>query len=593
MVSVLFLSAQQIFFEKTLYKDSVAIENNMPLLAGKLITLYHTNDKTSFYDNLFRLQIVAQQYDSAMHSLRLYELIIRDTNNAVNFPYKVYCATKKMANTTDFASNYKQEFKAKYNQLDFEDQELANYYFKNAPKNTLNSFDNKIKALSGKDSLSLADAVALCRSYCMYKVYSTETAIAGIALVELEHENYITDDSVLVQMPDGGKIALTVIRNRKITTPQPVVLMYDIYAGNDDDLCKQAVNKGYVGIVANTRGKRLSPDAIEPFEHDAKDAYHIIDWISKQSWCNGKVGMYGGSYLGFAQWSAVKYLHPALKTIVPQVSVGIGIDYPMENNVFRTDMLRWLHFVMDNKLTDWDDYNDNAKWNKVFNDWYKTGASFRSLDTMDGRPNAIFHRWLDHPGYDSYWKSMTPQREEFAKINIPILTTTGYWDDDQQGAMYYYNQYFKWNKNPDYYLVIGPYDHIGSQGYPKRYLEGYQPDSIALIKIKDLVFEWFDYILKGGKRPEILKDKVNFEVMGENKWHHVPSLNKMHNDSITFYLANIPDGMHYSLSGEKPKKHGYILQKVDLKERGTLPAIGEDIGAFDKILANLSIGLMP
>ena len=50
----------------------------------------------------------------------------------------------------------------------------------------------------------------------------------------------------------------------------------------------------------------------------------------------------------------------------------------------------------------------------------------------------IFQRWLKHPSYDAYWQSMTPDPKEYSKINIPILTTTGYFDDDQLGAMYYY-----------------------------------------------------------------------------------------------------------------------------------------------------------
>jgi predicted acyl esterase len=66
--------------------------------------------------------------------------------------------------------------------------------------------------------------------------------------------------------------------------------------------------------------------------------------------------------------------------------------------------------------------------------WYKSGKSFRSLDTISGKPSKTFQRWLDHPGYDKYWQKMVPYKDEFANINIPILTTTGYYDDDQIGA---------------------------------------------------------------------------------------------------------------------------------------------------------------
>ncbi len=123
----------------------------------------------------------------------------------------------------------------------------------------------------------------LCKSYGIYKVMSATISFGKAELASIDYEKYIEDDSVLVKMPDGGLISLTVTRSRKITVPQPVIMMYNIYAGQDPFYTKFIASKGYVGIVANTRGKRLSPDPIEPLEHDARDAYYIIDWISKQS----------------------------------------------------------------------------------------------------------------------------------------------------------------------------------------------------------------------------------------------------------------------------------------------------------------------
>lgn len=67
--------------------------------------------------------------------------------------------------------------------------------------------------------------------------------------------------------------------------------------------------------MVNTRGKRNSNDENNPFEHESQDIYEVIDWVSQQPWSNGKVGMIGGSYLGFSQWAAVKKLHPALKQL--------------------------------------------------------------------------------------------------------------------------------------------------------------------------------------------------------------------------------------------------------------------------------------
>jgi putative CocE/NonD family hydrolase len=80
-----------------------------------------------------------------------------------------------------------------------------------------------------------------------------------------------------------------------------------------------------------------------PYENDARDYYDIIDWVSKQSWCDGQVATTGGSYLGFAQWQAVRkqFKHPALKAINPMVSVGFGIDFPRWSHQFYSYILRW------------------------------------------------------------------------------------------------------------------------------------------------------------------------------------------------------------------------------------------------------------
>ena len=55
------------------------------------------------------------------------------------------------------------------------------------------------------------------------------------------------------------------------------------------------------------------------------DGYDTIEWIAQQPWSNGDVGMWGDSYYGFTQWAAVASGHPALKAIVPRVTI-VDID---------------------------------------------------------------------------------------------------------------------------------------------------------------------------------------------------------------------------------------------------------------------------
>jgi putative CocE/NonD family hydrolase len=373
---------------------------------------------------------------------------------------------------------------------------------------------------------------------------------------------YSIRDSVSIKTRDGYFISAIVVTKRANTNPLPAILFYTPYYQGPDDIFfgKLSADKNYVGVVAYCRGIRTNLDKFFPYEKDGNDAYDVIDWISKQPWCDGRVGMYGGSYLGFVQWSTVKKIHPALKTIVPQVAVMPGFDSPMENNVPQGFALTWP--------------NDILKYKPLPQDlnftWFDKGTSYRSLDSLAGQPNRIFQKWLNHPGYDNYWKSMIPTSKEFANIHIPILSTTGYYDGAQSGNMQYIRLYHKYNKNPNLYFVIGPYDHFGGQRRASTYLYGYHIDTVANISMRELAFQWFDYIFKGKNKPEILKDKINFEVMGANEWKHVSTLEQINNDTLTFYLSNIPaEKNNYLLSAQKPGKPASLEQLVDLKDRIT------------------------
>ncbi len=559
--------SQNITFLKSQRKDSISLAKSLPELARNAINVYKEGNKETYKDNLFRLHIVAKHYGAVTPLLRsLGQEMAGDSTKirALGISFRLYASVMAQhpVSVSETERLFEQQFQKLYGTLDEEGKGMVDQYYERDLSLLKNDFDAKIKALGDQDQIKVNDAVALCRSYCSYVAFSATLRKAKQLLKVITDANYNVDDTVVLTMKDGGTVSLTIARLKSATQPLPVVLMYNIYAGRDEANCKEAAQKGYVGIIANTRGKRLSKDDIEPYEHDARDAYEIIDWISKQTWCNGKVGMYGGSYLGFSQWSAVKYLHPALKTIVPQASVGAGIDFPMHNGIFMPYMLQWLHFVSNNKLSDLVDFNNTDHWNKVFKEAYMKGIPFNKLDSLEGSSKAIFQRWLAHPTYDSYWKSMVPQKEEYAGITIPILTTTGYYDDDQVGALSYYNAYQKYNPSNNYYLIIGPYDHGGSQGYPKKALLDYTIDEVANIPIQEIVFQWFDYTLKEGPKPEILKDKVNYELMGANKWMSAATVGQMHNSELTFYLSSTK-----KLSLTPDPSEGYISQQVDFKKR--------------------------
>jgi putative CocE/NonD family hydrolase len=389
---------------------------------------------------------------------------------------------------------------------------------------------------------------------------------------QADTSRYIIQDSVLIKTKDGATLSAVVVRKKELTGKQPAALMFFIYANLQRSLkeAKYAADHGYVGIVADTRGKRLSPDKIEPYEHEPEDVNTVIDWIVQQPWSNGKVGMYGGSYSGYAQWAATKYMNPALKTIVPYVAAIPGQGVPMENNVFINANYQWAFYITNNKYTDDEVNKDSQRWGGLRNRWYESGAAYRKIDSIDGTPNPWLQRWLKHPSYDSHWQAMVPYKQDFAKINIPVLSITGYYDDGQISAMHYVKEHYKYNPKANHYLIIGPYDHFGAQRGGIPVLREYKVDSVALINTPEITFQWLDYIMKGGPKPAILKDKINFEVMGANKWRHVPSLEKMADKTLTLYLTNRKNLTDYMLSEAKPVKQTFIKQEVDLADRKTV-----------------------
>ena len=359
---------------------------------------------------------------------------------------------------------------------------------------------------------------------------------------------------VFIPTKSGVPISATVVRKKENTAPLPVVLFYTTYhqGPQDVNLGKRPADRDFVGVVAYARGIKTELKRYAPYENEATDIYDIIDWISKQSWCDGQVGMMGGSYTGFSQWAAVKKLHPALKTIVPQVAVMPGFDTPMENNVPIGNILSWPHEQI---------YKFPRIGRHLLFEWFENGSSFRSMDSLAGHPNPIFQKWLSHPAYDAYWQSMVPTPAEYAKINLPVLSTTGYYDGSQLGALRYFKLHGQHNPNANHYFVIGPYDHWGGQRNAAKNLMGYDIDPVANISMRDLAYEWLDHILKSKAKPVLLKDKVNYQVMGTNAWKHAPSLTAMNKDTLSFYFNKT------LLEPKKPKRKSFITQKVDFNDR--------------------------
>jgi len=571
--------AQQIEFNQDAATDPAALSKEMPRLAKSVLALYPESERETYLDNLFRLQLVAGDYPGAgasLASLRELRGPTQSQSAVNNVRWEIYAKalSRQVARHESFDEAFKQSFREALTRLDDQTAFQVLYSFGTSLNLLEANLRQALDQQKGKATITLSDAVALVRRYLAVEAYRRFQPLVPQLSDEDDERRYVIAKDILVRTPDGASVCAMTVRPRD-TRRLPALLNFTIYADTNrtTDSARLTAAHGYVGVEGLTRGKGCSPDQPVPIEHDGSDAAALIDWISRQSWSDGRVGMYGGSYDGFTQWAAAKHLPKALKAMMPSVTFAPGIDFPNPGGIFQSYGFPWPFYTTGVKTLDYARYNDSERWNRLFHEWYVSGRAYRDLDKIDGTPNPIWNRWLAHPSYDSYWQRMIPYGEEFARVNIPVLTTTGYYDDGQIGALYYFARHYRHKPNAQHYLVIGPYDHVSGQWGTRTgpdgtlpSLLGYKPDPVSALDIVELRYQWFDYILRGGPKPAVLKDKVNYEVMGANVWKHAPSLAAMANRRLKFHLSAERAGDTYRLTEARPPT-AFIPQTVNFADR--------------------------
>lgn len=562
-------------------------------LAGDLLPRYRDPDRATYLDSLAQLQMVAGRYDDALKTLAellpLRQQGPRPLDAAGVVRWQLYARARQLAadGKLAFGDAYAQAFHEIVPPLDdiLSSQVMASFGTDSDPYTwqpaaLRHDFGEALKAQVGKDSIDADKALALVKTYLLAQAYTAFRPYTDKLVAEDDARRYEIHAPMLVRTPDGAQVTVLTVLPKKHDAPLPTLFGFTIYANPVWSMLELRLTAahGYAAVVGYTRGKGPSPDTPVPYEHDGADADAVIEWIAKQPWSDGRVGMYGGSYNGFTQWAAAKHRPKALRALMPSVTAAPGIDVPMEGNVFLSFVYSWVPYVTDSKDLTQAAYDDNAHWHGLYRRWYESGKAYRDLDVVDGRPNPIFRRWLDHPSYDAYWQAMIPYKEDFANIDIPVLTTTGYFDGAQIGALYYVTQHYRYAPHAEHYVLIGPWDHIGAQRSARPVVQGYRIDEAAKQDIgRVLRYQWFDYVFRHAPKPALLADRVNYEVMGANAWKHAPTLAAMAPGHRRLYLAN--DGGTTSLGAQKGSQPSVLT--VDLGKRDDLPPPDAPSPAFD------------
>jgi len=356
---------------------------------------------------------------------------------------------------------------------------------------------------------------------------------------------------VKIPARDGVKLNATVFTPHGQKERLPVIFTFTPYIGDSyTDRAVYFAKHGYVYALVDVRGRGNSGGEFEPFVNEGKDGYDVVEWLAKQPYCNGKVTMWGGSYAGFDQWTVLKEFPAHLATIVPAAAAHPGVDFPFQFNIFASYDMQWLSFTS-GVTSNANLFGNGAYWSAKSREMYMAHTAFQEYDKLVGNTSTVFQKWLEHPIPDAYYDAMVPNPEQYKRMSVPILTITGHYDGDQPGAFTFYKRHMQFGTaeaKANHYLIIGPWDHAGTRT-PKAEVGGLKFGQASLVDLNKLHAEWYDWAMKGGPKPEFLKKRVAYYLVGAEEWKYADSLESISNTTRTLVLGSNGDAGDVFRSG--------------------------------------------
>ena len=286
-----------------------------------------------------------------------------------------------------------------------------------------------------------------------------------------------TFEKIMIPMRDGAKLETVIIRPAGASAKLPILFQRTPYGvpGAAPPFVpaswKPLVADGYIFVFQSMRGRFGSDGTftlstgVKTEPNEATDAYDSIGWMVKNlSGNNGKVGMWGVSYPGFAAAVALAKPHPALKAVSPQAA---WIDYWMSDDLHRNGALRlsyateWVSSLQvdknQNKELSLDGFVDAY-------DWYLNVGAVENIDkTIFKGAAPMFTSLLDHPNHDAFYTDQDWSRS-LGKTTVPTLNVAGFWDqEDPWGSWKIYARQKANDPNNLAQIVSGPWNHGGWQ----------------------------------------------------------------------------------------------------------------------------------
>ena len=360
---------------------------------------------------------------------------------------------------------------------------------------------------------------------------------------------------VAVKMRDG------VILRGDIFRPDakgkfPVLLQRTPYRkspwGYDIDFAQLAASRGYVVFYQDVRGRYTSDGEWAPFVHESEDGYDTIEWIAEQPYSDGRVGMFGGSYVGATQVLAAIAHPPHLAGICPVVTASNYHDgWTYQGGAFE----QWFDESWTTGLAE-----DTAerKLQALTNSPEDVNAlpltsyplfnlnSPGELNTSSTNIAPYFLDWLAHPTYDEFWKRISIE-EHYPDIRVPALHVAAWYDLFLGGTLRNYlgikaaGGTEEARKGQHLLVVIGGHAGVGRKIGDFDF--GPEAEQVDENKI---TLDWYDFLFKGAHN-EYAGKRVKIFVMGINRWREEDDWPLARAKSTKYFLHS--EGAANSASG--------------------------------------------
>lgn len=338
----------------------------------------------------------------------------------------------------------------------------------------------------------------------------------------------------MVPMRDGVRLAANIFVPLGGPGRFPVILERTPYgkASEAAPNYQSFLDHGYAVMLQDVRGRYESEGSFDPLRQEATDGDDTLNWIARQTWSNGKVGMIGGSYRGIVQWKAALTGNSHLKAIFPVVS---GYDDYRDRFYSTGGAMKLGHRL------GWMSENLKAPGYRPDFAKFVLHLPLRTADVAaTGWPSQMYRDVIAHPSYDSFWRAFSV-KEKIDRIKIPVFAVGGWYDNYGQSDIEAFAALRKsYGHNR---ILVGPWPHNMSITFPDA---NFGPDSGAPIRMMQLA--WFDRWVKGMGSSDPEPPPARFFVMGSNVWREDAEWPPAEAHPRRFYLSS--GGAANSIDGD-------------------------------------------